>query len=149
MIEHDECCGKRSLRQSAPASTGDAGDKYLGLDRFGRVVDQKWATSTGTALDEYSYTHDRDVTLKRNALQPPTIPAVYGPYDEGYTYDSLNRLTAVARAGSDYQSKKRGQTCLKQEEGSNMFKSRLNEYMRHTKLALTWHHVPPRRSATP
>jgi hypothetical protein len=23
--------------------TGDGGDKYVGLDRFGRIIDQKWA----------------------------------------------------------------------------------------------------------
>jgi YD repeat-containing protein len=32
-------------------SDGDAGDKYIGLDRFGRVADQRWMTSSGgTAL---------------------------------------------------------------------------------------------------
>ena len=33
--------------------TADAGDPYIGLDRFGRVVDQKWVKS-GTAVDEYT-----------------------------------------------------------------------------------------------
>jgi RHS repeat-associated protein len=32
------------------------------------------------------------------------VPRLYGPYDEGYSYDALNRLTAVDRSGSGYQS---------------------------------------------
>jgi hypothetical protein len=27
-------------------SDGDAGDKYIGLDRFGRIVDQRWRSSS-------------------------------------------------------------------------------------------------------
>ncbi len=35
-------------------SNGDAGDQYPGLDRFGRVVDQRWMkTSSGTATDRF------------------------------------------------------------------------------------------------
>jgi hypothetical protein len=31
---------------------GDTGDRYIGLDRFGRVVDQRWInTTTGTATE--------------------------------------------------------------------------------------------------
>src|SRR5438552_3250960 len=42
-------------------SNGDAGDQYIGLDRFGRVVDQRWiVTATGTATDRFQYTYDRD-----------------------------------------------------------------------------------------
>jgi hypothetical protein len=41
---------------SQDGQTGDAGDKYTGLDRFGRVVDQVWLdTATGTATDEFQY----------------------------------------------------------------------------------------------
>src|SRR5207245_6572871 len=37
-------------------SNGDAGDQYTGLDRFGRVVDQRWLTeSAGTATDRLQY----------------------------------------------------------------------------------------------
>jgi hypothetical protein len=35
--------------------TGPGGDKYVGLDRFGRVVDQRWATSAGVDRDRYQY----------------------------------------------------------------------------------------------
>src|SRR5262249_21658513 len=42
-------------------SNGDAGDQYTGLDRFGRVDDQRWLkTSTGTATDRFQYGYDRD-----------------------------------------------------------------------------------------
>src|SRR5262249_58413774 len=39
---------------SQTGSTGDAGDKYIGLDRFGRVVDQNWYnTCTSTSTDRF------------------------------------------------------------------------------------------------
>jgi hypothetical protein len=38
---------------------GDAGDQYIGLDRFGRIVDQRWRTST-TEIDRYQYGYDRN-----------------------------------------------------------------------------------------
>jgi hypothetical protein len=34
--------------------SGDAGDQYTGLDRFGRVVDQRWDLS-GTELERLKY----------------------------------------------------------------------------------------------
>jgi hypothetical protein len=54
------------------AGTGPAGDIYGGLDRLGRVIDQKWTTgvngAAGTIKDEYTYTYDRDgnFTTKEN-----------------------------------------------------------------------------------
>ena len=36
-------------------SDGAAGDKYIGLNTFGRVVDQRWTTSGGTAKDRRQY----------------------------------------------------------------------------------------------
>lgn len=40
-------------------SVADAGDQYTGLDRFGRVVDQRWLNpSTGTATDRFQYGYD-------------------------------------------------------------------------------------------
>jgi len=44
---------------STTGGTGDGGDKYVGLDRFGRVVDQKW-TNTVTTFDEFQYGYDPD-----------------------------------------------------------------------------------------
>ena len=77
----------------------DAADPYTGLDRFGRVVDQKWVTNGTSVQDEYTYTYDRDgnVLSKSNALN--------SAFSENYTYDSLSRLTAVSRGTqSTYQS---------------------------------------------
>ncbi|MFN7812595.1 MAG: hypothetical protein ACK5SI_08055, partial [Planctomycetia bacterium] len=44
-------------------TAGTAGDKYTGLDRFGRVADQRWTqgtTATSPVLDRYGYTYDRN-----------------------------------------------------------------------------------------
>src|SRR6185437_7018900 len=46
--------------------TGDAGDQYTGLDRFGRVADQRWLEVHGgvppviSTLDERQYGYDRN-----------------------------------------------------------------------------------------
>ncbi|MGN6366760.1 MAG: RHS repeat-associated core domain-containing protein [Phycisphaerae bacterium] len=80
-------------------SNGDAGDEYTGLDRFGRVVDQRWIyTSSGTVADRYQYTYDADgnVVSKTNALN--------SSFSEAYAYDDLNQLANVTRGGSAYQS---------------------------------------------
>ena len=77
-------------------STGDAGDQYTGLDRFGRVVDQRWITGSGSSasdVDRYGYTYDRNSnrTERANALSTA--------YSESYTYDDLNQLQIFARSG--------------------------------------------------
>ena len=78
--------------------TGDGGDQYTGLDRFGRVVNQNWVNGSAATIDGYTYTYDRDgnVTAKANALN--------SALSETYTYDGLNRLTASTRNGAAYQS---------------------------------------------
>jgi RHS repeat-associated protein len=70
---------------------GDAGDQYTGLDRFGRIEDQKWVNTSGDAVDEYRYGYDRDgnVLWKENVLNAAC--------SEVYTYDLLNRLTSYQR----------------------------------------------------
>ncbi len=50
---------QRSLPQVGPTlsmasksgTSGGVGDKYIGLDRFGRTVDQRWSASSGTDID--------------------------------------------------------------------------------------------------
>ena len=76
---------------TAGSTGGDAGDQYTGLDRFGRVDDQDWVNSSGTAIDEQQYTYDKDssVLSRRNT--------VLTAQSELYTYDNLNRLTSFAR----------------------------------------------------
>ena len=42
---------------------GDAGDQYAGLDRFGRIGDQRWhvvGTGGATHTDPWTYAYDRN-----------------------------------------------------------------------------------------
>ena len=75
---------------------GDAGDKYTGLDRFGRVVDQRWtrgSTATSAVVDQYGYTYDRNSNPKTRSN------ALAAAFNEKYDYDSLNQLTSFTRDG--------------------------------------------------
>ena len=79
-------------------SNGDGGDQYTGLDRFGRVADQRWVVaSSGVAVDRFRYTYDRD----GNAVTKTN--GVNSAFSESYTYDGLNQLASFAR-GSHTQS---------------------------------------------
>jgi len=80
-------------------STGDAGDQYTGLDRFGRVVDQRWiVTSTGAATDRFQYGYDQDSNvLYRNNLVNTSFGELYHANGSSNGYDNLNRLTNFAR----------------------------------------------------
>ena len=75
----------------AGGTAGDAGDTVTGLDRFGRVADQKWTNSSGTTVDgeQYAYDADSDVLARRNEALPGQ--------SESYTYDGLNRLATFTR----------------------------------------------------
>ncbi len=79
------------IKQGAEPN-GDAGDQYTGLDRFGRVVDQRWLKS-GTATDRFEYSYDRlgNRTEKNNAI--------YSNFDEVYSYDAWNRVKVVKDSG--------------------------------------------------
>jgi YD repeat-containing protein len=70
---------------------GDGGDQYVGLDRFGRVVDQRWKNGSGTDLDRYQYGYDRDGnrTYRENLVGTGR--------SEVYAYDGLNQLTGFQR----------------------------------------------------
>jgi RHS repeat-associated protein len=72
--------------------TGDAGDKYVGLDRFGRVVDQLWVNpTTSTTTDEFTYGYSRD----SNALwRNNTVNTAFG---ELYSYDGEQQLSSYQR----------------------------------------------------
>ncbi len=88
-----------SLVSFVVGSIGAGGDQYVGLDQFGRVVNQNWVNaSTGASVDNYTYSYDADgnVTSKANNLD--------STYSEAYTYDNLNRLTSTTRNGAAYQS---------------------------------------------
>jgi RHS repeat-associated protein len=83
---------------SQTGGTGDGGDRYVGLDRFGRVVDQNWYNSNpANAKEEYQYSYDRDGNrLSRQDIQHPGNNETYG-------YDGLNQLTSFQR-GSHSQT---------------------------------------------
>jgi YD repeat-containing protein len=72
--------------------TGDAGDQYVGLDRFGRVVDQRWLkTDTGTATDRFQYGYDLD---GNRTYRDNLVNTAFG---ELYTYDNLGQITSFKR----------------------------------------------------
>src|SRR5262245_42170766 len=79
----------------------DGGDQYTGLDRFGRIVDQKWqvnTTPTPTITDEFKYGYDRDSNrLYRDNLVNSAFGELYHANGASNGYDSLNQLSAFAR----------------------------------------------------
>ena len=76
-----------------PGGNTDGGDHYTGLDRFGRVVEERWVNiSTSTLTDDFLYTYDRD----GNALARAN--ALNASFNEQYSYDSLNQLTSFTRS---------------------------------------------------
>jgi RHS repeat-associated protein len=90
-------------------SVGDAGDMYTGLDRFGRVINQLWATSDtpgsggdtlGTITDQFQYGYDRNsnVLYKNNIVHSADSELYHANgVGESTAYDSLNRLTGFRR----------------------------------------------------
>jgi RHS repeat-associated protein len=82
------------IKQSGE-SNGDAGDQYIGLDRFGRVVDQHWLkTSSGTHTDRFQYGYDRDSNrLYRENLIDAAFSELYHENGSSNGYDLLNQLT--------------------------------------------------------
>jgi len=70
--------------------TGDGGDKYVGLDRFGRIDDQRWVEGS-TVIVDYAYGYDRDSNRLYQQDQVNTAMS------ELYAYDNLNQLTGFQR----------------------------------------------------
>jgi RHS repeat-associated protein len=86
------------IKQSGE-SNGDAGDQYTGLDRFGRVVDQRWLlTSNGNAVERLQYGYDRDSNpLYKSNLVNPSYSELYHASGAGGVYDAFNQVTAFLR----------------------------------------------------
>jgi pimeloyl-ACP methyl ester carboxylesterase len=92
------------IKQSGE-SNGDAGDQYIGLDRFGRVADQRFIPvgSPSSPLDRFQYAYDRDGNvLYKNNLVNSSFSELYhanssSSGDNSTAYDSLNRLTGFRR----------------------------------------------------
>ena len=78
----------------------DAGDKYIGLDRFGRIIDQHWQQigAPQNDTDRFQYGYDRDSNrLYRNNLINNTFGELYHASGAGNGYDVLNQMTDFAR----------------------------------------------------
>jgi hypothetical protein len=80
-------------------SNGDAGDQYTGLDRFGRVVDQRWiVTSSGAALDRFQYGYDRNSNrMYRENLVNSSFSELYHANGSSAGYDALDQMTEFRR----------------------------------------------------
>ena len=78
---------------NAFGESGEAGDVYTGLDRFGRVVDQAWTTICHPDWDAepFQYTYDR------NGNRLSRVNAFSAAFSETYSYDALNQLQSFAR----------------------------------------------------
>ena len=72
-----------------PDNTGDAGDHFVGLDRFGRTVDQFYGGDGDLVHFRYGYDPDGNVLFKQDVL--------HASDSELYTYDDLNRLITFQR----------------------------------------------------
>jgi hypothetical protein len=84
---------------SQTGGTGDAGDQYIGLDRFGRVVDQNWYnTSTSSSTDDFQYGYDQDSNaMYRNNTVNTSFGELYHVSGSANGYDNLNQLIGFAR----------------------------------------------------
>jgi RHS repeat-associated protein len=83
-------------------SSSDGGDRYTGLDRFGRVIDQWWYNAgASTTLERLQYGYDRDGnTLYENNLVNSAESALYSAANgtaPNSQYDSLGRLQGFRR----------------------------------------------------
>jgi RHS repeat-associated protein len=79
------------------SGSSDGGDQYVGLDRFGRVVEQRW-DKAGSATDRFQYSYDRDSNRLTKTL--PLQPSK----NETYGYDNLNQLTSFSQGATHTQN---------------------------------------------
>ena len=88
-----------------PAYAATGGDRYVGLDQFGRVVDQNYLnTGTGTSTDRFQYAYDANSNaLYKNIVGQGASGSAYSQLyhvnssatgDDATAYDNLNRLQA-------------------------------------------------------
>jgi RHS repeat-associated protein len=73
-------------------------DPYTGLDRFGRVIDQRWVDSyepSWVDVDRYAYGYDRD---GNRLYEENLLSAAHSElYHDGTGYDGLGRVTSFER----------------------------------------------------
>ena len=79
-------------------SNGDAGDQYTGLDRFGRVVDQRWirpADSSHVVRLQHAYDRNGSKLYADNLVFPDQSELYHANgAAPNSAYDSYNRLIA-------------------------------------------------------
>ena len=99
IVDHPQTGIDLTYIKQSGESNGDAGDQYTGLDRFGRVVDQRWInTSTSTATDRFQYGYDQDSNvLYKNNLVNSSFSELYHANGSSNGYDNLNQLGGFAR----------------------------------------------------
>jgi RHS repeat-associated protein len=91
---YPESSAQYTLIGTAGGTNPDSGDIYLGLDRFGRVIDANWANVAGTApLARVKYGYNR---VSSRTWRDNLSPGMTG-YDELYGYDQLQRLQNLGR----------------------------------------------------
>jgi RHS repeat-associated protein len=82
---------KLTYIKQAGEPNGDAGDQYTGLDRFGRVVDQRWPQgSSELEWVDYGFTAASNRQWRQNRV------ATNGQ-DEYYNYDGLYQVAELNR----------------------------------------------------
>jgi hypothetical protein len=83
------------------AANTDAGDKYTGLDRFGRVIDQVWRNSSGSVIDRYQYGYDRSGNrMSKNNLVDSALSEVWSaPPLKFFIRNFLRPLANRTRSG--------------------------------------------------
>ena len=89
---HPEAGVDLTYVKRAGEADGEAGDSVSGLDRFGRVEDQRWVNATtGVSLDRHTYGYD---TGGNRLYRDDVVNAAFG---EVYSYDGLSQVTGFQR----------------------------------------------------
>jgi RHS repeat-associated protein len=82
---------KLTYIKQAGEPKGDGGDQYTGLDRFGRVVDQRWPQgSSELERVDYGFTAASNRQWRQNLVAA-------GGQDEYYNYDGLYQVAELNR----------------------------------------------------
>ncbi|PQO40735.1 hypothetical protein [Blastopirellula marina] len=87
---------KWTLADLSETNDPDTGDIYSGLDRFGRVKDNRWYDyGSSVDVDRTKYGYDR--ASNRIWRQNVVANSLSQPFDELYHYDGVHRLKAMSR----------------------------------------------------
>lgn len=87
---------KWTLVDISDTNDPETGDIYSGLDRFGRIKDNRWYDyGSSSDVDRIKYGYDR--SSNRIWRQNVVADALSEPFDELYDYDGVNRLKEMSR----------------------------------------------------